>query len=65
MKGLVMKCSGANIGHVTYLFLFPGDFICNVMDLPQNSDHRMILRSFLNTLIWGTIGVTTTLWIII
>ncbi len=39
------------------LFLLPGDLVCNAFGLTGDSDHRMVLRSFFNTLIWGAAGV--------
>jgi hypothetical protein len=44
------------------LLLLPGDLVCNLMGLPQDSDHRQILRTFLNTLFWGAVGSATMLW---
>jgi hypothetical protein len=47
------------------LFLLPGDLICDAMSLPKNSDHRQVLRSFLNTMIWGAVamGLALTLFV--
>ncbi len=42
-------------------FLFPGDTLCNLIGVSQNSDHRMILRSFFNMLFWGTVGTSVIL----
>jgi len=41
----------------TRFLLGPGDIACEFAGLRGESDHRMILRTFLNTLIWGTISV--------
>lgn len=42
---------------MTRFILFPGDVVCNLVGLTQDSDHKQILRTFLNTLIWGAIGI--------
>ena len=39
------------------LFLLPGDLICNALNLPQDSDHRQVLRSFFNIMIWSAIFI--------
>jgi hypothetical protein len=41
---------------MTRLFLMPGDLICDAFAVPQMSDHRQILRSFFNIMIWGAVG---------
>ena len=46
---------------VSGVFLYPGDTLCNLMGVPQDSDHRMILRSFFNMLIWGAVGTVAIL----
>ncbi len=46
-------------------FLFPGDTLCNIMGVPENSDHRMILRSFFNMLFWGAAGTSAVLAIML
>jgi hypothetical protein len=38
------------------LFLLPGDLVCDWAGLPKDSDHRQILRMFLNTIVWGGLG---------
>lgn len=35
------------------LFLFPGDLVCRALGLQGESDHRQILRTYANILIWG------------
>jgi hypothetical protein len=42
---------------VTKLFLLPGGLLCDVVGLKEDSESRQILRMFLNTLIWGAVGV--------
>ncbi|MCV0369634.1 MULTISPECIES: hypothetical protein [Filomicrobium] len=41
------------------LFFLPGDLICDAFGVPAESDHRQVLRSFFNMMIWGalTVGV--------
>jgi hypothetical protein len=39
------------------LFLLPGDLICNAFGLRGESDHRQVLRSFFNMMIWSAIGI--------
>jgi uncharacterized protein len=38
---------------MTRLFLLRGDLICDAFGLPPLSDHRQILRSFFNIMIWA------------
>ena len=42
---------------VSRRFLMPGSLVCNRVGLRKDSDHRQILRMFLNTLFWGTASV--------
>ena len=42
---------------MTKLFLLPGALICDAVGLTEDSEHRQILRMFLNTMIWGAVGV--------
>lgn len=42
---------------MTRLFLMPGSLVCDAVGLRADSDHRQILRMFLNTLVWGTASV--------
>jgi hypothetical protein len=42
---------------MTRLFLLPGDLVCSLVGLRDDSDHKQILRTFFNTLIWGAIGI--------
>ncbi|MBV1694278.1 MAG: hypothetical protein KGP27_07455 [Hyphomicrobiales bacterium] len=39
------------------LFLLPGDLLCDAFGLKGESDHRQVLRSFFNMMIWGAVGV--------
>lgn len=43
------------------LFLLPGDFVCDALGLAEKSDHRQIMRSFVNMMIWGAISITIAL----
>lgn len=38
------------------LFLLPGDLICDMAGVPIASDHREVLRSFINMIVWSTIA---------
>lgn len=40
-------------------YLSPGDLLSDATGLAPNSDNRMILRMFINTLVWGAIGTIT------
>lgn len=42
---------------MTSIFLMPGSLVCDAVGLRDNSDHRQILRMFLNTLFWSAAGV--------
>jgi hypothetical protein len=44
------------------VFLQPGEAVCDVMKLPPDSDHRQVLRMFVNTLFWGAVGVAAVAW---
>ena len=46
---------------MTRLFLLPGDLICDAFGLRGESDHRQILRSFFNMMIWGGISIAVAL----
>ena len=37
------------------LFLLPGDLMCDAFGLRGESDHRQVLRSFFNMMIWSGI----------
>ncbi len=41
--------------------MMPGDLVCDWVGLEPNSDNRQILRMFLNTVLWGAIGVSLAL----
>lgn len=46
---------------MTKLFLLPGDLICNAFGLVGESEHRQVLRSFFNMLIWSAVAIAVTL----
>jgi hypothetical protein len=46
---------------MTRFILFPGDVVCSLVGLRGDSDHKQILRTFFNTLIWGAIGIVIVL----
>ncbi|MGF1650510.1 MAG: hypothetical protein ACFCUN_08665 [Hyphomicrobiaceae bacterium] len=37
-------------------WLSPGDIVSDVAGLPKQSEHRMVLRMFVNIIVWGAIG---------
>jgi hypothetical protein len=41
----------------------PGDLAADLFGLGEGSEHRQILRMFVNTLVWGLVGVFVALWI--
>ena len=45
------------------LFLLPGDVVCDAAGIPTDSDHRMVLRSFVNMLFWSAVAIAAALWI--
>jgi len=47
------------------LFLLPGDLVCDITGIPPESDHRQILRSFVNMLLWGAASVAVALWVLL
>lgn len=44
------------------IFLLPGDIVCDFAKLPRNSDHRLILRSFINMIVWSAVAIGMALW---
>jgi hypothetical protein len=46
-------------------FMLPGNLACDVAGLPADSDHRMILRMFANTMVWGAVMVGAALAIMV
>lgn len=43
------------------LLLLPGDLICDLAGVPAASDHRQVLRSFINMIVWGAVAIGLTL----
>lgn len=39
------------------LFLFPGNLVARLTNVPPGSDHEQILRMFANTAAWTLVGV--------
>ncbi len=37
--------------------LLPGDLVADLAGLPAESEHRQILRMYVNTVLWGALGV--------
>ncbi len=44
------------------LFLAPGNFVCGLAGLPEASDHCQILRTFMNTLVWGGLAIAAAMY---
>lgn len=44
-------------------FLLPGDLLCNAFGLKGESEHRQVLRSFFNMMIWSTVAIAVTLYL--
>lgn len=38
------------------VFPFPGDLVCDLSGIEKECDHRQVLRSFINTIVWGAIA---------
>ena len=45
------------------IFLLPGDLICDAAGVPPASDHRQVLRSFVNMMVWGAVAIAAALWL--
>jgi hypothetical protein len=43
------------------LFLLPGDLVCDAAGVPVDSDHRQVLRSFINMMFWGAAAIAVAL----
>lgn len=39
------------------LFLMPGDLACDALGLEAEGEHRQVLRSFFNMMIWGAVAI--------
>lgn len=44
-------------------FLFPGDQICDLAGVPKESDHRQVLRSFINMMVWSAVSIGVALYV--
>jgi hypothetical protein len=47
------------------IFLFPGDVACDLAGIPLDSDHRQVLRSFINMMVWSVVAIGAALWIVL
>ncbi len=47
------------------LLLLPGDLVCEWLGVPKSSDHRQILRTFINTIVWGAIAAFVAIKIVL
>jgi len=54
--------AGDQNGGVLDLFLLPGDLVCDFTNVPRESDHRQVLRSFINTIVWSAVASGLALW---
>lgn len=48
--------SGRGSGAIR-LLLMPGDLACHAFGLRGESEHRQVLRSFFNMMIWGSVAI--------
>jgi len=39
------------------IFLWPGNTVCDLLKI-EGEDHRLILRAFMNLLLYGILGMT-------
>ncbi len=42
---------------MTRFFLLPGELAADMVGLAAGSEHRQIFRMFVNTVVWGAVGV--------
>lgn len=49
------------IGWAVRLFMMPGDLVCDLVDLERGSDHRQVLRMFVNTIFWSAVAIAAAL----
>jgi hypothetical protein len=47
------------------LIVLPGDLVCDALGLPADSDHRQVLRSYINIIIWGALATAAALKIVL
>lgn len=50
---------------MTELFLLPGNLVCDFAGVPAQSDHRQVLRSFINTIVWGAVATGAAIWLMV
>jgi hypothetical protein len=46
---------------MTRLFLLPGDLLCDAFGVPLAKDHRQVLRSYFNIMIWCALAMAVAL----
>lgn len=39
------------------VFLLPGDLVCDRFGVPATGEHRQILRSFINMMVWSAVAI--------
>lgn len=47
------------------MFLMPGELVCNWAGVPAESEHRQILRSFINMMVWSAVSIGALLWVML
>ncbi|MEZ5900468.1 MAG: hypothetical protein AB7S74_01635 [Hyphomicrobium sp.] len=47
------------------LFLLPGDLVCDWAGVPAESEHRQVLRSFINMMVWSAVAIGVTVWVMV
>ena len=47
------------------LFLLPGDKVCDWAGVPAESEHRQVLRSFINMMVWSAVAIGVTVWVMV
>ena len=48
---------------ILFVFFLPGNLVCDLFGLPDEGDHRVILRSFINMVVWSGIAIGAALWV--
>ena len=44
-------------------WLSPGDIAADIMDLPPGSENRMILRMYVNIVVYGLLATAVAFWL--
>jgi hypothetical protein len=50
---------------MTSILLYPGELASDIAGLDAESENRQILRMFVNTLFWGTVGTVAVLMVML